>query len=166
MLPVVSPRSQRKEPGVRVLTPRESSADKWHYILIVVPGHRSFIKNMTIGALQANTARNMVPTDGKFTADIAGENHKASEIQEQRLVNVSRLITLGVKQIHIGASKMECDTADYKQEKYSQAHTDEVSCGSSQTAHGAGPRQCHPLATLRRTMLVHLQRRSIEDQKP
>ena len=89
MLPVVSPRSQRKEPGVRVMTPKESSADKRHHIL------RSFIKNMTIGALQANTARNMVPTDGKFTADIAGENHKASEIQEQRLVNVSRLITLG-----------------------------------------------------------------------
>ena len=60
MLPVVSPRSQRKEPGVRVMTPKESSADKRHYILIVVPGHRSFIKNMTIGALQANTARNMV----------------------------------------------------------------------------------------------------------
>ena len=95
MLPVVSPRSQRKEPGVRVMTPKESSADKRHYILIVAPGHRSFIKNMTIGALQANTARNMVPTDGKFTVDIAGENHKASEIQEQRLVNVSRLITLG-----------------------------------------------------------------------
>lgn len=95
ILPVVSPRPQRKDPRVRVLTPKESSADKWHYILIVVPGHRSFIKNMTIGALQANTARNMVPTDGKFTADIAGENHKASEIQEQRLVNVSRLITLG-----------------------------------------------------------------------
>ena len=50
MLPVVSPRSQRKEPRVQVMTPKESSADKRHYILIVVPGHRSFIKNMTIGA--------------------------------------------------------------------------------------------------------------------
>ena len=107
----------------------------------------------------------MVPTDGKFTSDIAGENHKASEIQEQRLANVSRLITLGVKQIRIGASKMEYDTAGYKQERYNQVQTRRLAT-ASQTARGADPRQCHPLATPRRTMLIHFQRRSIEHQKP
>ena len=56
---------------VRSIGSRRVMTPKWHYILIVAPGHRNFIKNMT------------------------GENHKASEIQEQRLVNVSRLITLG-----------------------------------------------------------------------
>ena len=44
---------------------------------------------------ETDTAGNMVPADGKFRSDTAGDNHKASEIQEQRLANVSRLITMG-----------------------------------------------------------------------
>ena len=47
-------------------------------------------------------------------------NGKAGEIQGQ-ISKHSRLINfLGVKQIYIGAHKMDCDTAGYKQERYDE----------------------------------------------
>ena len=47
-------------------------------------------------------------------------NHKAGEIQGQTRQH-SRLINLlGVKQIVIGINKMDCDTAGYKEERYTE----------------------------------------------
>merc|ERR1712135_113493 len=78
------------------------------------------IKNMIIGASQADVALIMVPADGNFTTAIAKGNHKAGEIQGQTRQH-SRLINLlGVKQICIGVNKMDCDTAGYKQERYDE----------------------------------------------
>ena len=62
----------------------------------------------------------MVPADGNFTTAIAKGNHKAGEIQGQTRPH-SRLINLlGVKQIYIGANKMDCDEAGYKKERYDE----------------------------------------------
>ena len=107
--------------------------------LIVAPGHRDSIQNMFTGALQADTAHIMVPAAGSFTID----NHKAGEIQGQRLDSSSRLITLWrVKQICIPTVE----------------DTKETSCDSqvcSTWCRVAAETFC---ATLRRMILVSLQR--------
>ena len=70
--------------------------------LIVAPRHRDSNQNMITGALQADIAHIMVPADGNFTTVIAIDDHKAGEIQGQRLDRISRLITLrGMKHICI-----------------------------------------------------------------
>ena len=50
---------------------------------------------MTNGAWQADTAHIMVPAEGDFTTESAIDNHRAGEIQGQRLDSSSRLINLG-----------------------------------------------------------------------
>ena len=60
----------------------------------------------------------MVPADGCFAPAIAKDNHKEGEIQGQ-IRQHSRLInTLGVRQTRIGVSKIECDAAGCRQERY------------------------------------------------
>merc|ERR1712142_1087008 len=101
-------------------TTKEFYTEKWHYTIIDAPGHRDFIKNMITGASQADVALIMVPADGNFTTAIAKGNHKAGEIQGQTRQH-SRLINLlGVKQIAIGVNKMDCDTAAYKEARYTE----------------------------------------------
>ena len=73
-----------------------------------------------MSASQVDVVLIMVPADGNFTTAIAKENNKADEIQGQ-ISQLSRLINLlGVKQIYIGALKMDHETAGYKQERYDE----------------------------------------------
>jgi len=112
---------EERERGVTIsVTTKEFFTEKWHYTIIDAPGHRDFIKNMITGASQADVAMIMVPADGNFTTAIQRGNHKAGEIQGQTRQH-SRLINLlGVKQIVIGINKMDCDTAGYKEERYTE----------------------------------------------
>merc|ERR1719313_3237437 len=112
---------EERERGVTIAcTTKEFYTEKWHYTIIDAPGHRDFIKNMITGASQADVALIMVPADGNFTTAIARGNHKAGEIQGQTRQH-SRLINLlGVKQIVIGINKMDCDTAGYKEDRYTE----------------------------------------------
>ena len=52
-----------------------------------------------------------------WTLRLAVSDHKACEIQGQTRQH-ARLINLLGKQIHIGANKMDCDTARYQQARY------------------------------------------------
>merc|ERR1712087_757485 len=84
------------------------------------PGHRDFIKNMISGAAQADVAVLMVPADGNFTTAIQKGNHKAGEVQGQPRQHARLLNLLGVKQLVIGVSKMDCDVASYKEARYTE----------------------------------------------
>jgi elongation factor 1-alpha len=112
---------EERERGVTIsVTTKEFFTESYHYTIIDAPGHRDFIKNMITGASQADCAMIMVPADGNFTTAIQRGNHKAGEIQGQTRQH-SRLINLlGVKQIIIGINKMDCDTAGYKEERYTE----------------------------------------------
>ena len=79
--------SPKEEVGVwsdHCLHHEESFTDKRHYTIIVAPGHRDFIKNMTTDALQMGTALIMVPADGSVATAIAKDNHKTGEIQKNQ----------------------------------------------------------------------------------
>ncbi len=83
-------------------------------------GHRNFIKNMSIGASQADVALIKVPADGNTTMAIARRNHKAGQRQGQ-IRQHSRLINLlDVKQICVGVNKLDCDTVEDKQSQYEE----------------------------------------------
>merc|ERR1711966_467215 len=112
---------EERERGVTIsCTTKEFYTNKWHYTIIDAPGHRDFIKNMISGAAQADVALVMVPADGNFVTAIQRGNHKAGEIQGQTRQH-SRLINLlGVKQLIIGINKMDCDTAGYKETRYTE----------------------------------------------
>ncbi|KAJ9438495.1 Elongation factor 1-alpha [Diplonema papillatum] len=112
---------EERERGVTIAcTTKEFFTEKWHYTVIDAPGHRDFIKNMITGASQADVALLMIPADGNFVSAIARGNHKAGEIQGQTRQH-SRLINLlGVKQLIVGVNKMDCDVAQYKEERYNE----------------------------------------------
>merc|ERR1711937_932245 len=92
----------------------------YHYTVIDAPGHRDFIKNMITGASQADVALLMVPADGNFTTAIAKGNAKAGEVQGQTRQHSVLINLLGVKQLIVGVNKMDCDTAGYKQARYTE----------------------------------------------
>ena len=72
-----------------------------------------------MSTLQIDVVLIMVPADGNSTTAIVKEN-SLDETQEQ-ISQHSRLINLlGVKQIYIGALKMDCATAGCKQERYDE----------------------------------------------
>jgi len=62
----------------------------------------------------------MVPADGNFTTAIQKGNHKAGEIQGQTRQHARLINLLGVKQLIIGINKMDCDTAGYKEARYTE----------------------------------------------
>merc|ERR1711881_241235 len=99
-------------------TTKEFFTEKWHYTIIDAPGHRDFIKKMISGAAQADVALLMVPADGNFTTAIQKGNHKAGEVQGQTRQHARLLNLLGVKQLMVGVNKMDCDVAQYKEERY------------------------------------------------
>jgi len=101
-------------------TTKEFYTSKYHYTIIDAPGHRDFIKNMISGASQADVALLMVPADGNFTAAIARGNHKAGEVQGQTRQHARLINLLGVKQLIVGVNKMDCDTAKYGIERYTE----------------------------------------------
>jgi len=91
-----------------------------HYTVIDAPGHTDFIKNMITGASQADVALLMVPADGNFTTAIAQGNPKAGEVQGQTRQHALLINLLGVKQLIVGVNKMDCDTAGYKEARYTE----------------------------------------------
>jgi len=101
-------------------TTKEFYTPSYHYTIVDAPGHRDFIKNMISGASQADVALLMVPADGNFTAAIARGNHKMGEVQGQTRQHARLINLLGVKQLIVGINKMDCDTANYKQERYNE----------------------------------------------
>eukprot|EP01059_Diplonema_ambulator_P033574 TRINITY_DN70_c0_g1_i3.p2 TRINITY_DN70_c0_g1~~TRINITY_DN70_c0_g1_i3.p2 ORF type:complete len:472 (+),score=213.87 TRINITY_DN70_c0_g1_i3:50-1465(+) len=112
---------EERERGVTIAcTTKEFFTDKWHYTVIDAPGHRDFIKNMITGASQADVALLMIPADGNFVSAIARGNHKAGEIQGQTRQHARLINLLGVKQLIVGINKMDCDVAQYKEERYNE----------------------------------------------
>jgi len=101
-------------------TTKEFYTEKYHYTIIDAPGHRDFIKNMITGASQADVAVIMVPADGNFTTAIAKGNHKQGIVQGQTRQHARLINLLGVKQVCVGVNKMDCDVADYKEERYKE----------------------------------------------
>jgi elongation factor 1-alpha len=101
-------------------TTKEFYTDSYHYTIVDAPGHRDFIKNMISGASQADVALLMVPADGNFTAAIARGNHKLGEVQGQTRQHARLINLLGVKQLIVGINKMDCDTAKYSLERYTE----------------------------------------------
>jgi len=101
-------------------TTKEFYTTSYHYTIVDAPGHRDFIKNMISGASQADCCLLMVPADGNFTAAIARGNHKAGEVQGQTRQHARLINLLGVKQLIVGINKMDCDTAKYSQERYTE----------------------------------------------
>jgi elongation factor 1-alpha len=101
-------------------TTKEFSTENYHYTIVDAPGHRDFIKNMISGASQADVALLMVPADGNFTAAIARGNHKQGEVQGQTRQHARLINLLGVKQLIVGINKMDCDTAKYSLERYTE----------------------------------------------
>ena len=100
-----SPEEEVGEWSDHCLHHEESFTDKRHDTIIVAPGHRDLIKNVTTDALQMGTALIMVPADGCRA--------KSRDRQHSRLIN-----TLGVRQTRIGVKRIECDAASCKQERY------------------------------------------------
>jgi len=101
-------------------TTKEFYTDSYHYTIVDAPGHRDFIKNMISGASQADVALLMVPADGNFTAAIARGNHKLGEVQGQTRQHARLINLLGVKQLIVGINKMDCDTAKYSKDRYTE----------------------------------------------
>jgi len=101
-------------------TTKEFYTPSYHYTIVDAPGHRDFIKNMISGASQADVALLMVPSDGNFTAAIARGNHKLGEVQGQTRQHARLINLLGVKQLIVGINKMDCDTAKYSLERYTE----------------------------------------------
>jgi len=101
-------------------TTKEFFTPSYHYTIVDAPGHRDFIKNMISGASQADVALLMVPADGNFTAAIARGNHKQGEVQGQTRQHARLINLLGVKQLIVGINKMDCDTAKYSLERYTE----------------------------------------------
>jgi len=101
-------------------TVKEFFTDSKHYTIIDAPGHRDFIKNMITGSSQADVALVLVPADGNFTTSIAKGNLKAGEVQGQTRQHALLVNLLGVKQLIVGVNKMDCDTANYSEERFNE----------------------------------------------
>ena len=111
---------EERERGVTIsCTTKEFFTDNWHYTIIDAPGHRDFIKNMISGAARRTSAL-LGPRDGNFTTAIQKGNHKAGEVQGQTRQHARLINLLGVKQLIVGANKMDCDTAGYKESRYEE----------------------------------------------
>ena len=112
---------EERERGVTIkATTKEFFTDSKHYTIIDAPGHKNFIKNMITGSSQADVALILVPADGNFATSIAKGNIRAGEVQGQTRQHSLLINLLGVKQIIIGVNKMDCGTAQYKQERFNE----------------------------------------------
>eukprot|EP00172_Hildenbrandia_rubra_P004551 Plantae.Rhodophyta-Hildenbrandia_rubra.ctg940.p2 GENE.Plantae.Rhodophyta-Hildenbrandia_rubra.ctg940~~Plantae.Rhodophyta-Hildenbrandia_rubra.ctg940.p2 ORF type:complete len:467 (+),score=92.31 Plantae.Rhodophyta-Hildenbrandia_rubra.ctg940:2450-3850(+) len=101
-------------------TTKEFFTESYHYTVIDAPGHRDFIKNMITGASQADVGLLMVPADGNFITSIAKGNHKAGQVQGQTRQHARLLNLLGVKQLIVGVNKMDCDSAQYRKDRFDE----------------------------------------------
>lgn len=99
-------------------TLRPFSTDKRNYTIIDAPGHKDFIKNMIVGACQADAAILMI-TAGKnefeagFSADGTTKEHALLAF------------TMGVKQLMVAVNKMDDANVNYGQGRFDEIR-DEV----------------------------------------
>jgi elongation factor 1-alpha len=111
---------EERNRGVTIqCTTKEFYTDRYHYTIIDAPGHKDFIKNMLSGASQADVALLMVPADGNFTAAIAKGKHKET-VQGQTRQHARLINLLGVKQLIVGVNKMDCNVANYSEERFNE----------------------------------------------
>lgn len=94
-------------------TLRPFSTDARNYTIIDAPGHKDFIKNMIVGACQADAAILMI-TAGKnefeagFSADGTTKEHALLAF------------TMGVKQLMVAVNKMDDANVNYSQDRYNE----------------------------------------------
>merc|ERR1712115_420960 len=87
--------------------------NKYYVTIIDAPGHRDFIKNMITGTSQADCAVLIVAAGvGEFEAGIS----KNGQTREHALL----AFTLGVKQLIIGANKMDSTEPPYSEKRFSE----------------------------------------------
>jgi len=96
---------EERERGVTIdIAHRRFNTDKYYFTVVDCPGHRDFVKNMIIGASQADAAVLVVSTiDG---------------VQAQTREHVFLSRTLGVNQLIIGMNKIDATTPPYDEKKY------------------------------------------------
>uniref|UniRef100_A0A8C5ZIW8 Elongation factor 1-alpha n=1 Tax=Marmota marmota marmota TaxID=9994 RepID=A0A8C5ZIW8_MARMA len=86
---------------------------KYYVTIIDAPGHRDFIKNMITGTSQADCAVLIVAAGvGEFEAGISNNG----QTREHALL----AYTLGVKQLIVGANKMDSTEPPYSQKRYEE----------------------------------------------
>jgi elongation factor 1-alpha len=122
---------RRKEDRARGVTIASTTCEFFtetkHYTIIDAPGHRDFIKNLIMGASQADVALLLVPADGNFVTSIAKGNAKAGEMQGQSREHALLVNLLGVKHLIVGVNKMDCDVAKYRKERNDEVVEEVVS---------------------------------------
>merc|ERR1712099_118808 len=62
----------------------------------------------------------MVPADCNFTSAIQKGDLKTAKIQGQTRAHARLLHLLGVKQLIVGVNKMDCDPANYKEDRFKE----------------------------------------------
>lgn len=89
------------------------STETRDYTIIDAPGHKDFIKNMIVGACQADAAILIVPAaSGQFETAFS----KDGTLKEHALL----AFTMGVKQLVVAVNKMDDKTCAYSQERFNE----------------------------------------------
>src|SRR3990170_6221271 len=104
---------EERERGLTIdVMHRPFETQKWFFTIIDAPGHRDFVKNMIIGASQADAAIFVISTK-------QGEG-----VQDQTKEHAWLLKVLGVGQIIAVLNKM--DTANYDEARFNQVKDEAI----------------------------------------
>jgi elongation factor 1-alpha len=68
----------------------------------------------------------MVPADGNFITSIAKGDPKAGEVQGQTRQHARLINLLGVKQVIVCVNKMDCDVANYSQDRFNEVRSETI----------------------------------------
>jgi translation elongation factor EF-1alpha len=74
----------------------------------------SRIKNMIAGASQADVALLLVPSDGYFRPSLEKGNTKSNRLEGQTRQHARILKDLGIKQLIVGVSRIDCAPFSYQ----------------------------------------------------
>jgi elongation factor 1-alpha len=107
-------------------TTKEFFTENYHYTIVDAPGHRDYIRNMISGSSQVDVAIIMVPADGNFITSIAKGDPKAGEVQGQTRQHARLINLLGVKQVIVCVNKMDCDVANYSQDRFNEVRNETI----------------------------------------
>jgi elongation factor 1-alpha len=107
-------------------TTKEFFTENYHYTIVDAPGHRDYIRNMISGSSQVDLAIIMVPADGNFITSIAKGDPKAGEVQGQTRQHARLINLLGVKQVIVCVNKMDCDVANYSQDRFNEVRSETI----------------------------------------